>query len=667
MQKRELIQKLAKRSSQKFDNAEKFLSSLTTVISKDLKTEGKTLLSGLGTFRVKQRDAKITTNPQKPSEVLKIPERKAVTFTAGTTIKSIVRNKPPEEITANIEDVLGQINQETTKQDILNQNYSQTPVDSRTDKKKSETDENQKIDKAISDKQQSKASTIPYIDLSDKVIPKSILQKVPEYLAQLYKAVPVEEKDGKLLIAMIDPEDFQAINFIRKAVGSNIQIALTTQKDIEHILTQYSGLQSRVEKVISATEIEKQESKVEKTDKEAIEDDTPVAKIVNSVLNNAVGLGSSDIHIEPKEKEVVVRFRIDGVLQKNLTLPKKLQSSLVSRIKILCNMKIDEQRLPQDGRFRLGGERPVDFRVSSFPTVFGEKIVMRILDRSQGVLTMEQIGLTGKNLEILKNGIRKSHGMTLVTGPTGSGKTTTLYAVLQELMDVGVNIVTLEDPVEYQINQINQGQVRSDIGFTFASGLRSIVRQDPDIIMVGEIRDLETAELAVQSALTGHIVLSTLHTNDAAGAIPRLVNMGVEPFLITSSINTIVAQRLARKICMGCKEEEKISLEILEDIKKTISVFPPEEKNKYIRKPLKFYKGKGCEKCNNSGYKKRIGIFEILDVSEKVKSLALQKVSSSELEKQARIEGMISMKQDGIMKALNGITSIEEVWRVTKE
>ncbi|MFC1656869.1 GspE/PulE family protein, partial [Patescibacteria group bacterium] len=510
----------------------------------------------------------------------------------------------------------------------------------------------------------SKTSTIPYIDLSDKVIPKEILQKVPEYIAQLYKAVPVEEKDGKLMIAMVDPEDFQAINFIRKAVGSNIQISLTTQKDIEHVLTQYSGLQSRVEKVISATEIEKQENKIEKPDKEEIEDDTPVAKIVNSVLNNAVGLEASDIHIEPKEKEVEVRFRVDGVLQKNLTLPKKLQSPFVSRIKILCNMKIDEQRLPQDGRFKLGGERPVDFRVSSFPTVFGEKVVMRILDKSQGILTLEQLGLNGNNLKVLRNGIHKSHGMTLVTGPTGSGKTTTLYAVLQELMDVGVNIVTLEDPVEYQIAEINQGQVRSNIGFTFASGLRSIVRQDPDIIMVGEVRDLETAELAVQSALTGHIVLSTLHTNDSAGAIPRLINMGVEPFLITSSINTVVAQRLARKICDSCKEEEKISPEILEDIKKTISVFPPEEKTQYSQKPLK---GKGCEKCNKSGYKKRIGIFEILNVSDKIKSLALQKVSSSDLEKQARMEGMISMKQDGIMKALDGMTSIEEVWRITKE
>ncbi len=566
-----------------------------------------------------------------------------------------------------MEDILGKIGHETTKQDVLNQNNIQSKTNGITNKDELDKIKNKEIDQAISDKQKTKTSAIPYIDLSDKIIPKDLLQKVPEYIAQLYKAVPVEEKDGKILIAMADPEDFQAINFIRKAVGSNIQIALTTQKDIENVLTQYSGLQSKVEKVISATEIEKQENKIEKTDKEEIEDDTPVAKIVNSVLNNAVRIEASDIHIEPKEKEVEVRIRVDGVLQKNLTLPKKLQSSFTSRIKILCNMKIDEQRLPQDGRFKLEGKRPVDFRVSSFPTVFGEKIVMRILDKSQGILTLEQSGLVGKSLKVLRNGVHKSHGMTLVTGPTGSGKTTTLYAVLQELMEVGVNIVTLEDPVEYQIAEINQGQVRSDIGFTFASGLRSIVRQDPDIIMVGEIRDLETAELAVQSALTGHIVLSTLHTNNAAGAIPRLVNMGVEPFLITSSINTIVAQRLARKICEKCKVEEKISPEILEDIKKTIAVFPPEEKNIYSKKPLKFLKGAGCEMCNNSGYKKRIGIFEILDVSDKIKSLSLQKVSSNELEKQARIEGMISMKQDGIMKALDGLTSIEEVWRITKE
>ncbi|TFG77626.1 MAG: hypothetical protein E4H26_03230, partial [Flavobacteriales bacterium] len=316
-------------------------------------------------------------------------------------------------------------------------------------------------------------------------------------------------------------------------------------------------------------------------------------RIVSSILKNAVGSDASDIHIEPTEKDLFVRFRVDGVLQKTLTLPKKIQAAVTSRIKILSNMKIDEQRLPQDGRFQIKGDRPVDFRVSTFPTVFGEKVVMRLLDKSQGILTLKQLGLTGRPLEVLEDGIHKAHGMTLVCGPTGSGKTTTLYAILDELNQVGVNIVTLEDPVEYQIPGIYQGQVRSDIGFTFASGLRTIVRQDPDIIMVGEIRDLETAGLAVQAALTGHIVLSTLHTNDAAGAIPRLVDMGVEPFLITSAINAIVAQRLARKICESCKEEVKIDPKTLDEIKKVIADLPEKEKDlilalskRYVKKAV---------------------------------------------------------------------------------
>lgn len=661
MQKRELILALARTTSRTVKEADKFLSGLTEAITDDLSQSGKTLISGLGTFQVRHRDEKRTPNPQNPEEYLFIPKRKAVTYTPGTTLKQIVRNQPKEESSMSADDVLGKL-------DHASKNPTTESTKTQTDAISSPANSGE-IEQKIYGEQKSKASAIPYIDLSEREVPKEILAKVPEYLAQLYQAVPVEERDGKVLVAMVDPEDFQAINFIRKAIGKNIEIGLTTKKDIAHVLAQYSGLQSKIEKVIAKSPTEETSPvKATKQDKkEAVQDDSPIAKIVSSILQNAINLEASDIHIEPKEKEIQVRFRIDGVLTKNVVLPKKIQAAVTSRIKILCNMKIDEQRLPQDGRFKIETGKPVDFRVSTFPTVFGEKIVMRILDKSQGILSMEELGITGRNLEVIRNGIQKPHGMTLVTGPTGSGKTTTLYAVLKELMGEAINIITLEDPVEYQIVDINQGQVKSEIGFTFASGLRSIVRQDPDVIMVGEVRDLETAELAVQAALTGHIVLSTLHTNDAAGAIPRLIDMGVEPFLITSSINSIVAQRLARKVCEGCKIEAKIEPQILEDIKRSVDTLPPKTKAEYAGKALKFLTGKGCSRCNNTGYKKRIGIFEILELTDKVKELALQKVSASDLAKQAHMDGMISMKQDGILKALSGITSIEEVWRVTKE
>ncbi len=517
----------------------------------------------------------------------------------------------------------------------------------------------------------SKKAKTPYVDLKQKKIPKEILAKIPEYIARLYQAIPVEEKEGKLVVAMVDPEDYQAIEFIKKKAGKEIKPVLATQDDIAHVLEQYSRLETEIEKEIKGTEEFGKEEKTEKEEKvkeEIAKAEAPTSRAVHSILKKAVMNSASDIHIEPTENEVVVRYRIDGVLQKVITLPRSISTAVIARIKILSNMKIDETRLPQDGRFELTfNNRKIDFRVSVFPIVFGEKAVMRILDKSKGILNLEELGIKGESFNILNESIKKSHGMLLVTGPTGSGKTTTLYAILDKLNQVGVNIVTLEDPVEYQIKGINQGQVKADIGFTFAKGLRSILRQDPDVVMVGEIRDMETAEMAVHSALTGHIVLSTLHTNDAAGAVPRLVDMGIEPFLVTSSVNSVIAQRLTRKICEKCKEKIKVSEEVLKEIRQEIAKMPKKTKSQAEQKELAFYKGKGCDVCDNLGYKGRIGIFEIFIVSLTIQELVLKKASSANLEKQAIVEGMTTMKQDGILKVLDGITTIEEVWRATRE
>lgn len=509
---------------------------------------------------------------------------------------------------------------------------------------------------------------IPYIDLSAITVPKEILALVPENIARKYQVVPVEKKDNTLIVAMIDPEDVETIELLKKRVGLKIEPRITTSADINHVLDQYSGFTGELKELVTAEIPKTKAGKAPAVPKEEeIAADAPAAKIVTSLIKRAVHAHASDIHIEPLETEVVVRFRIDGILQKIISLPKSIQPALVSRIKILCNLKIDETRLPQDGRFQITIERgEIDFRVSTLPTVSGEKVVARILDKSAGILTLEQLGVSGHSFKVLEENIQKAHGMTLVTGPTGSGKTTTLYAVLDKLMTEGVNIVTLEDPVEYRIPGINQCQVNTAIDFTFASGLRSIVRQDPDIIMVGEIRDFETAQMAIHAALTGHIVLSTLHTNDAAGAIPRLIDMKVEPFLIASSVNDVIAQRLCRKICDKCKKAYQPPPEEIETIKKEMANLESTHRE-LIPSKFTLYKGEGCGLCQKSGYKGRIGIFEIFGVTETIQPFVLRKTSASDLATQAIKEGMITMQQDGILKALQGVTTLEEVWRVTKD
>jgi len=519
-------------------------------------------------------------------------------------------------------------------------------------------------------KQATSPVNIAIRDLSEIIVEKDVLNLLPEMFARRHKAVPIELNEDSLTVAMVDPQDLETIGLIKKSSGKDVVPVLSAGEDIDRILNQYSGLEAEVASVIKDNSLGITKKELTEAEHENVEisgDDSPTSRIVLSLLRRAVREKSSDVHIEPYEKAVVVRFRIDGVLRTRVKLPKEIQPAVISRLKILGNLKIDEHRLPQDGRFRIEiDKRNVDFRLSTLPVADGEKAVMRILDKSQGILTLEELGVRGHGYDVVKSNVTKSYGMTLVTGPTGSGKTTTLYALLGQLMDVGVNIVTLEEPIEYRIEGINQSQVAPDIGYTFASGLRAIVRQDPDIIMVGEIRDKDTAEIAIQSALTGHIVLSTLHTNTAAGAIPRLIDMGVEPFLISSSLNTIVAQRLARKLCEHCQIDYKPSNQELTVINQELKNIPAKQKPA-AKKKLTFRAAKGCDICNHSGYTGRLGLFEVLDVSGEIENLILSRTTDTKIQESATAAGMLTMLQDGLLKALDGLTSLEEVWRVTRD
>lgn len=512
---------------------------------------------------------------------------------------------------------------------------------------------------------------IGFIDLSKTTVDKKILSLIPEKVARQYQLAPVGDDGTSLTLAMIDPEDLEAIEIVKKQTGREIIPKITVQSDLNHILDQYSGVETEVSEAITASESEYKATRPEEEQEQKLEkivSDAPVARIVQSIIRRAVRDQASDIHIEPNENGLDVRFRIDGVLQKKVDIPKDIRASVISRVKILSGIKIDESRLPQDGRIQMVVDnRAVDFRVSTMPTAFGEKIVLRILDKSTGVLTLEELGLRGSGFSIVDNGLKKSHGMTLVTGPTGSGKTTTLYAAIDKLSSPTINIVTLEDPIEYQMAGINQSQVNSEIDYTFANGLRSILRQDPDIVMIGEIRDKETAEMAVNAALTGHIVLSTLHTNSASGAGPRMIDMGVEPFLITSSLNTIIGQRLTRKLCKNCSVEAKVPESKILEVKKQIQKMPEESRKKNESREIKFYKGEGCAECHDSGYKGRLGIFEVLDVNDDIQQLLLDRATANKITETAIENGMMTMQQDGIDKAIDGLTSLEEVWRVTKE
>ncbi|MCX7881312.1 MAG: GspE/PulE family protein [Patescibacteria group bacterium] len=509
---------------------------------------------------------------------------------------------------------------------------------------------------------------IDYVDLTNSAIDPQALGFLSESIIRKYSIIPISynPKDDSLTVATTDPFDITLFDFLEKKTGKKIVPVLAYEKDIENALNAFytQNLSPEVREALSEVITTSGQNNKNRQNETAVVKEAPITKIVNTILEFAVNSRASDIHIEPQENKTRVRYRIDGILQEKLTLPKPIHDSLVSRIKILSEMKIDEKRIPQDGRFGIKvKDEEIDLRVSTLPTVHGEKIVIRLLKKTGGLPSLFDLGLRGPQLHNLEEAISKPYGIILVTGPTGSGKTTTLYSVLSRLNKPGVNIMTLEDPVEYQIPGINQVQINPQAGLTFATGLRAFLRQDPNIILVGEIRDQETTQLAIQAALTGHLVFSTLHTNDSATAIPRLIDLGGEPFLIASVLNASVAQRIVRKVCSYCQTVYEPSLSVQKNIKDVLGELLPK---KYQTEPIKLIKGTGCHECSQTGYLGRIAIFEVLKISNNINKMILQHADAREIEDQAKKEGLIMMKQDGYLKALEGITTIEEVLRVAE-
>lgn len=537
--------------------------------------------------------------------------------------------------------------------------------------------QNTTVDKLIHDLQivpeeryyeaQAKMLNVPFTSVATLPFSPEALGFIPKSVAERFKLIPFAfDKEAKILsVVMSNTNDVEAIEFIKQKTGAIIKVFQGIPSEItQAIQTQYSfGLVGEVKAALKESE---QIQKVKTFDVNSISEvikEAPIAKIVSTILEYAVKSRASDIHLEPQADRVRVRYRIDGILYERLSLPLGVSEAVISRVKILSGLKIDEHRTPQDGRFNFKvSEEEVDLRVSSLPTVFGEKVVMRLLRKSGGVPTLTDLGLNGPSLRTLEAAMLRPHGIILVCGPTGSGKTTTLYAVLSKLNTTRVNILTLEDPVEYQIPGANQVQINPDVGLTFATGLRAFLRQDPNVILVGEIRDKETTELAIQASLTGHLVFSTIHTDSAAGALPRLLDMGAETFLLSSTINATMGQRIARKICPHCKVDYIPPSEIIEEIKKVLGPLMPR-----IDGPIKLFKGSGCEVCGHTGFLGRVGIFEVMAISDGIAKLILERSDSSTIEAQARREGMITMKQDGYLKVLGGQTTIDEILRVAQE
>lgn len=513
---------------------------------------------------------------------------------------------------------------------------------------------------------------LPFIDLTAQNIRRDILTTLPEPIIQAHSVVVFDKNDKEIKLAMVDQDDLEIIDFVEKKTGLKPAIYLTTPASIKAVLQQYhktlrTDFESPSDSQVAAST---------EQDLKTLAQDVPVVKLVNNILEYAIFEGASDIHIEPSEQDTIVRYRIDGVLKQVMKLPRKVQAGIVARIKILSDLKIDEHRLPQDGRFKMKtDEYQVAFRVSILPVYDGEKIVLRLLNESAQVLSLEQLGFQPSILDIVKRNISKPHGQIFVSGPTGSGKTTTLYTILSILNTPAVNVSTIEDPIEYRMPGVNQTQVNPKIGMTFAAGLRSLLRQDPNIIMVGEIRDEETAEISAHAALTGHLVLSTIHTNDAVTVLPRLTEMKVPAFLIASTTNLIIAQRLVRKICHTCIESFTLSQKALEELSKQINVdylmetlvkggaILPGQKVE----ELLFYRGRGCSQCGQEGYKGRVGIYEVLEMDDDLAAVILENGTADDLRKVATKKGFLTMLQDGFLKAKSGVTTIEELLRVTKE
>jgi type IV pilus assembly protein PilB len=542
---------------------------------------------------------------------------------------------------------------------------------------------------------------VPFVDLIPKELHKDILKLIPERIAKQYRAVAFDvDEDGVVFVAMEDPDDVPAISFLQKQLGQPIRVHMTTSSIVAAALDQYSdsNVGTELAKVMA---IEDKEVEEEALDEKDVAENSPIAQTVNLIIDYGVRAGASDVHIEPRENFVLVRYRVDGILREANKLPRKVLNSLISRIKILANLKIDEHRAPQDGRFKMSVNGHIyALRVSTLPIVDGEKVVMRILDESSKAATLEELGYWGNSLTAVQHAIVQPHGMILVTGPTGSGKSTSLFSVLSMLNSPGVNISTVEDPVEYRVVGANQTQVNPAAGMTFTSGLRALLRQDPNIIMVGEIRDGETADLAVQAALTGHLVFSTLHTNNAATCLPRLLDMNIEPFLIASTVRIVIGQRLVRKLCPDCREIVEPDSATLDGIAKSFGIKNGEAMarlhklesealsggigtkvtskinkvdaaelsttEKTIAKLWRAHDG-GCDNCNHTGYRGRMGIYEVLSNSQPVQQLIISTAPSDKIENLAVDEGMVTMQTDGLVKALRGLTTIEEILRVTAE
>lgn len=528
-------------------------------------------------------------------------------------------------------------------------------------------------------------SKIPYVNLTDTYINQDVLALLPKEIAERYMAVPLGELKGagstmqsRLAVAMLDANNIQAVDFLSNKIKRPLKVYMASEEGIQHVIDQYKA--DLVEGVNEAITSVVKDNKTTSDESSAlvIKQDSPITRALNTILEYAVRARASDVHVEPTEKDLRIRCRIDGVLREIMKLPKSIEPALISRIKILSNLKIDEHRVPQDGQFAVKtAGKDVDLRIAISPVVWGEQVVIRLLDKSGSSFRLEEMGYAGRALRAIRKGIQKPNGMILTSGPTGSGKSTSLYGLIQEIKDDSINIVTLEDPVEYKMAGVNQIQVNADVGLTFATGLRSILRQDPDIVMVGEIRDKETATLAVQAALTGHLVFSTLHTNSAAGVLPRLLDMGIEPFLIASTVNTVIGQRLVRRVADNHSEVQSTELET-KSIQETLGPILPQTPEQvaqmaadmgYKDLPLANQSAYTLVKGEDGphspgGYKGRVGLYEVMDVSENIQNLIIKHATSAEIQKQAVAEGMITMRQDGYLKALQGLTTIEEVNRV---
>lgn len=518
---------------------------------------------------------------------------------------------------------------------------------------------------------------VPYVDLSEAKVNPATLALLPEEIAERYMAVPLGEMQNRLVVAMIDADNVQAVDFLSNKIGRPLKVYLASEGGVRSVLKQYQTNLS--EDVVGAltTDASAAEATANEKNIKTIVSDSPISKALSAILEYAGKNRASDIHIEPLEKELKIRCRIDGVLREIMKLPKSTEAPLVSRIKILSNLKIDEHRIPQDGQFTVKvADKPIDLRIAISPVVWGEQVVIRLLDKSGTSLHLEDMGYKGRALRTIREGIKNSNGMILTSGPTGSGKSTSLYALIQEIKSEEINIVTLEDPVEYKMDGINQIQVNAEVGLTFAAGLRSILRQDPDCVMVGEIRDKETAQLAVQAALTGHLVFSTLHTNSAAGILPRLLDMGIEPFLIASTVRTVIGQRLVRKIVEP--EGYAASLSEVAAITSTIGPLLPKDQASFkaVSEDLGFdnlpivgqnaytlYQGRD-KPDSPGGYKGRLGLYEVFNISEEIQNLIIQRATSSEIQRVAQEQGMLTMRQDGYLKAMAGLTTLAEVNRV---